>query len=235
MGARRLPGKPLADLGGRPVIEWVRAAALAAECIERVVVATEDQAVLDAVQACGGEAVLTAPCACGTDRVLDACDRLGLEGDLILNIQGDMPGINPSHIDAVVRELASGGCGFVTAASPISSDLLAESRDVVKVVLDKNGRALFFSRAPIPSRGPWLQHLGLYGFTREVLREYAGHEAGVLTRSEDLEQLRWLEIGEQIQVVLVEQVHPSIDTPAQLATMRSLLKSGKLKYPVLSE
>lgn len=235
LGARRLPGKPLLDLGGCPVIEWVRRAALAAGSIERVVVATEDQAILDVVRGYGGEAVLTARCACGTDRVLDACDRLGLQDELILNIQGDMPGISPAHIDAVVAKLATVGCGFVTAASPILVLETVESEDTVKVVVDRMGRALYFSRAPIPSRGPWLKHLGVYGFTKEVLKEYARHEAGILTKSEDLEQLRWLEIGNQIQVVLVDEVLPSIDTPAQLATMRSLLKSGKLKYPVRPE
>ena len=235
LDARRLPNKPLLDLGGQPVVEWVRKSVLRAESIRRVIVAAADQKIVDVVRANGGEAVLTPPCSCGTDRVLLACDLLGLEDELVVNVQGDMPGIQPEQVDAVVAELARGDVGFVTAATPFSESEVVESRDTVKVVTDNRGRALYFSRAPIPVGGPWFRHLGIYGFTMDVLREYAGHEAGILTRSEDLEQLRWLEIGNPIQVVVLGEAVSSIDTPEQLASLRSILKSGKLKYPVLSE
>jgi 3-deoxy-manno-octulosonate cytidylyltransferase (CMP-KDO synthetase) len=230
-----LPGKPLLDLGGQPIIEWVRGAVLRAETVSRVIVAADDQEIIDVVRAKGGEAVLTPPCSCGTERVLLACELMGIEDGLVLNVQGDMPGIKPEHINAVVEELGRGRAGFVTAAAPFTNRENVESKDTVKVVTDNRGRALYFSRAPIPVGGPWFRHLGIYGFTMDVLREYAGHEAGILARSEDLEQLRWLEIGNPIQVVILGEAFSSIDTPEQLASLRSHLKSGKLKYPVLSE
>ena len=208
MSSTRLPGKPLCDLGGLPIIEWVRRRLLMVNGLERVVIATEDEVIRDVVRGFGGEVVMTPPCPNGTVRVYEAAKLLGLDTQVILNVQGDMPAIAPLHVERMVQAMHSTGAGLMTAAVPMAGPSEAMAPENVKVVVDNHGHALYFSRAPIPHSGPWLRHLGIYGFTLEALGKYLDLEPGFLAKSEDLEQLRWIEAGGSIDVVVLEEALP---------------------------
>lgn len=214
----RLPGKPLADIAGLPMVEHVRRRVLQAQGVQRVLVATDDERVVRAVQAHGGEAVLTGPARSGTERV--ARVAASTEASLVINVQGDMPLVDPAHVEQVAQ-LLSQGAPVATLAAPLDDPA---SPHLVKVVLDARGRALYFSRQPIPHRGPWLRHLGLYGFRAEVLQEIPSLPDCALARSEDLEQLRWMHSGIEVRVAVVAGAPPSVDTPEQLARVRALAR-----------
>ena len=138
-----------------------------------------------------------------------------LDADLVLNVQCDMPQLDPGHVDQVVR-LLTDGAEVATLATHLRSNPGDPSK--VKVVLDGSGHALYFSRVAIPTGGPWLRHIGLYGFTREALLRCTSAPVSPLETSEDLEQLRWLHAGERVRVGLVPHAAPSLDTLAQLRT-----------------
>jgi 3-deoxy-manno-octulosonate cytidylyltransferase (CMP-KDO synthetase) len=218
-------------IGDLPMVEWVRRKLQESASLDRVVVAAEDKEIVDLVCAMGGEAILTPPCANGTERVFLACEALGFEDELVVNVQGDMPGIDPLHIDAVIDLLRTGDSKFATAAVHMDDESLARSAEIVKVVIDDRQRALYFSREPVPFGGPWLRHLGIYGFSMDVLRQYMATAEGELSKSEDLEQLRWLESGGTISVAVLEEALPSVDTVEQLEALRLLVRNGNLKYP----
>lgn len=209
-GSSRLPGKALADLGGSPMVVHVwRRARMA---LEHVVVATDDPRIAEAVRAAGGLAVMTGEAPNGTARVAAAA----VEADVIVNVQGDEPFVDPAHILAVGRAVDDAH-PIATAAAPLA-DPADPAR--VKVVTDARGRALYFSRAPIPHGGPWRLHVGLYAFAREVLERVVRLPPSALELSERLEQLRWLEAGYPIQVVDVDRAEGGIDTPADLEQAR---------------
>lgn len=216
-GSTRLPGKPLADIGGVPMVERVRRAVIAAD-VGRVIVATDDERIASVVADCGGEAVLTPPCATGTDRAASVAASLGWEG-LVLVVQGDVPLVEPLAVRAIVDGLRF-GASIATLATPLTGD--PHDPNVVKVVCDHRGDALYFSRAPIPWRGPWLRHLGLYGFRATTLATITQVQRGDATIevSEDLEQLRWLFLGHSIHVGFVASGPTGVDTPEQLDTVR---------------
>jgi 3-deoxy-D-manno-octulosonate cytidylyltransferase len=217
MGSERLPGKALVDLGGRPMILRVVDAVARAKRVDAVVVATDDQRILDVVVQAGAQAVRTrADHSSGTDRVAEVASTGSAA--LIINVQGDEPLVDPSSIDRLVAAFDDPSVEVATLAAPLSGDPSTPSR--VKVVLDLRGRALYFSRAPVPTGGPFLHHIGLYGFRPAALRLFAETPPGPLEQSERLEQLRFLENGIAIQVVLVEHAHPSVDTPADLLEVR---------------
>ncbi len=237
LGARRLPQKPLLDLGGRPLVVrvWERAMAAGAQ---RVVVATDHEDVVAAVTAAGGEALLTAPeHGSGSERVAEVVERLELADDaLVVNLQGDEP-FMPA---AVIRQLAEAlaarpELGMATVATPIETTDELFDPHVVKVVLDARGHALYFSRAPIPwdrdafahtpprrlPEGCW-RHIGLYAYRAGFLARYVRWPAAPMERSESLEQLRVLHHGEPILVVpACEAPGPGIDTPADLERARA--------------
>lgn len=217
IGSTRLPAKALVDIHGAPMIvrTWERTRHAD---VDRVVVATDDARIADAVRSAGGEAVLTGDCQSGTDRVAAAALALGWEGP-VLNVQGDEPMIDPDTISAVARAVRAGHA-IATPATSLQGDPASRAR--VKVVVRADGRALYFSRSAIPSGGPFLLHLGVYGFQPEVLQALAGLPPSPLERSESLEQLRWLEAGHDVFVTLVSHSAPAVDTPDDLDHMRAI-------------
>lgn len=239
LASTRLPGKPLADIAGLPMV--VRVAQRAALSGARSVVVAADHA--DIVTACaahGVRALLTrSDHATGSDRLAEACALLGLDGaDLIVNVQGDEPLIEPALIDACAHELQRNpDCVMSTAAHPIESRAELDNPNVVKVVLDARGHALYFSRAPIPwwrdGRGAGnaempspaaLRHIGLYAYRAGFLRRFSTLAQSPLERVEALEQLRVLWHGERIAVhVSADRPAGGVDTPEDLARVRALL------------
>ena len=239
LASTRLPRKPLADIGGLPMI--VRVAQRAAlSRAQRVVVAADHAEIVAACQRHGVSALQTrADHPSGSDRLAEACERLGLDGeDLVVNVQGDEPLIEPALIDACAALLAARpDCVMSTAAHPIHSIDEWHNPNVVKVVLDAQARALYFSRAAIPhprDAGPNgmavlpapvpLRHIGLYAYRAGFLRRYAALAPSPLEQIESLEQLRVLWHGERIAVHRTETAPgPGVDTPEDLARVRALM------------
>jgi 3-deoxy-manno-octulosonate cytidylyltransferase (CMP-KDO synthetase) len=227
----RFPGKSLAQLAGYPLIQHVYCAASHAETLSDVWVATDDERIRDAVTAFGGKALMTRPDhASGTDRLVEALDLLNCGPDeIIVNIQGDEPLIRPDIIDACATALEQAtGSDWATLVFPVNDD---EARDpnLVKVVLDCNGYALYFSRLPIPydrdgNTAPVRYgHAGLYAYRARTVREFASLPPGRLERAEMLEQLRALENGMRITCAVIDHVTPGVDTPADLARVEAML------------
>lgn len=228
-GSTRFPGKPLALLAGRPLISHVIDRATAAQ-VGPVLVATDDMRIAAAATAAGAQVALTRPdCASGTDRVAEAVSAIPLAelgaDDVVLNIQGDEPRIEVAAIRAVVAELTRPEVELATAATPLYP-ALAASPHVVKVAVDALGRALYFSRAPIPwsdapAAPPRLRHLGLYAYRRRTLLRLAALPPAPAEQCERLEQLRALHHGIAIAVVTVAAAWRGVDTPADLAELEN--------------
>ena len=228
----RFPGKVLARLGGRPVVEWCYGAATKAR-VGPVVVATEDRRVARVVESFGGRVVLTSPnCPSGTDRVHEAAR--GFTSRFVINLQGDLPLICPRTIRRVAELLRRGGARIATAVVPLRDRRRAADPNVVKAALcgalaRRGGcRVLYFSRSPIPysknGGSPRFEHLGIYGFERAALERFVRLAPSPLERAEGLEQLRALEAGLAIHAAVVEDLPAAIDTPADLRRARRLLK-----------
>lgn len=229
----RLPGKPLVSLAGKPMIQRVYERAKLAKRADRVVVATDDERIVRAVEGFGGEARMTrSDHRTGTERVAEVAAHE--EGDVFVNVQGDEPLLDPVAVDTAVESLLEEPAAAVgTVATPIKTPADIMDPNVVKTVLDFDGNALYFSRAPIP----WvrdtaskiqvrhLKHLGLYVFQRDALLEYPTLPQGELERIEQLEQLRWLENGWKIRVAEVEHDAISVDVPEDVARVEKLLAS----------
>jgi 3-deoxy-manno-octulosonate cytidylyltransferase (CMP-KDO synthetase) len=228
-GSTRLPGKVLREIAGRPMIEHVYERARRAEGLSGVVVLTDDERVAEAVEGFGGIVEMTpADCASGTDRI--AWAARSWRAQAVVNIQGDEPMIEPEAIARVARHLAAHPDDeMVTLAAPAATVDLANP-NVVKVVTGLDGRALYFSRAPIPfrrdgaetPRRAW-RHIGIYGYQRETLLQLAALEPTPLERAESLEQLRALENGVGIRVLEIESGWPGVDTMDDLETVEGLL------------
>lgn len=224
LGSTRFPGKVLADATGMPLIRHVHERASAARLVSRTVVATDDARIADIVRDFGGEVVLTrTDHPNGTSRIAEAAATLALHpGTIIANVQGDEPELDPAHIDACVGRLGSADVASLACAMPPGSD--PDDPNIVKVVVGLDGRALYFSRAPIPHpRDPSggarpLRHIGLYAYRRDFLDRYARWAPTPLERTESLEQLRALEHGLTIAIAIVPGAPPAgIDTPEQYA------------------
>ncbi len=226
-GSTRLPGKALLDIGGKSLVQRVYERTRKASLVERVVVATDDRRIFEAVEAFGGEALMTSTeHRSGTDRVAEAAGMTG--GEIIVNVQGDEPFILPGVIDGVVqRILEDTEIVCSTAAAPITEESVWVDPNAVKVVLDRRGRALYFSRSPLPCyrdggfEGAYL-HAGIYCFRRDFLTRYAALEQTPLERAEKLEQLRMLEHGYRIGVVVTGDCAFGVDTPADLEAARRM-------------
>jgi 3-deoxy-manno-octulosonate cytidylyltransferase (CMP-KDO synthetase) len=228
----RLPGKPLVALGGKSMIERVWERVLRAQSVSQVLVATDDERIRSAVQAFGGQAVMTrSDHRSGTERVAEVAATHG-DAAIIVNVQGDEPLIEPAAIEAAIDAIVSDDTvNIATLAVPISSPADIMDPNVVKTVLDFDGNALYFSRAPIPwvrDRGGsvharHLKHLGLYAFRRAALLEFATFPQGDLERIEQLEQLRWLENGYRIRVAETQFDSISVDMPEDVARVEELL------------
>ncbi|MBU2227676.1 MAG: 3-deoxy-manno-octulosonate cytidylyltransferase [Proteobacteria bacterium] len=231
----RFPGKPLADLCGKPMLQHVYERVLRAKAVSFAAVATDDERIFRAVEAFGGRAVMTSPRhRSGTDRIAEAVDSLNLKDDaIVVNIQGDQPLFEPAQVDEVVGPL------FEDASIPMSTLIYRIVREeeiahpnAVKVVFDAKGFALYFSRATIPfvrdpgTRADYYKHHGIYAYRRDFLRTFTALPEGVLERLEALEQLRALEHGYRIRVVVTPHDSVEVDTPAELDRVRRLI-NGK--------
>ncbi|QOR38411.1 3-deoxy-manno-octulosonate cytidylyltransferase [Billgrantia diversa] len=238
-GSSRLRGKPLLDIGGEPMVAhvWRRASESVAS---RVVVATDDARIRDAMLPLGAEVVMTrADHSSGTDRLAEVVDQLGLADDAVLvNVQGDEPLIPPRLIDQVAMRLHDDpGASIATLAEPIADVETLFNPNVVKVVRALSGRALYFSRAPIPwdresfatrpewlETDAWLRHIGIYAYRAAFLAEYRDWSPAALEQLEQLEQLRALHHGHAIQVALAAEPNPAgVDTLEDLERVRALL------------
>ena len=229
-GSTRLPGKPLIDLGGKPVIQHTYERASLAQGLGGVIVATDDLRVMDAVEAFGGQAVMTrAEHRTGSERVAEVAARL--DASIVVNVQGDEPFIDPRMVDEAIAPLvADPTLVMSTLSRRITEEHLLGEPAVVKVVTDLNGFALYFSRSVIPyGRHPefcrWQEHVGLYVYRRDFLLEFVRWPPTPLEQAESLEQLRVLEHGRRIRVIETErgQGAPCIDTPEDLQRARRYL------------
>jgi len=228
----RFPGKPLALVDGRPMIWYVWENAVKSRCASRVVVATDDERIAEAVRGFGGEVFMTSPgCASGTDRVAEAARHLF--EDILINLQGDEPLMHPSVIDAVAEPLLSDPeVRMSTAALPREDPEEFLRPSVVKVVVDDRGDALYFSRAPIPhvrDTGParYRKHLGIYGYRKEFLFRVSTLPPSSLEEAERLEQLRVLQGGFRIRVVDVAFDSVGVDTPEDLRIVEQRICARK--------
>lgn len=229
MAATRLPGKPLADIGGQPMI--VRAWRQAAESGLPVAVAAGDPEIVAAVEAAGGVAVLTDPdLPSGSDRIRAALDALDPGGahDAVINLQGDMPFADPGLAVACVALLhGEPACDIATLVAPEADASDRANPDVVKAVLalpegERHGRALYFTRSTLYGDGPVWRHVGLYGYRRAALERFCAAPPSPLERREKLEQLRALEMGLQIWAAVIDEAPLSVDSPADLEAARRM-------------
>ncbi len=223
----RFPGKPLADLWGKPLIQHVWERARCAESVGRVLIATDDERIAGAARGFGAEVVMTrADHPSGTDRIAEAA--AGLEAEIVVNLQGDEPLIEPAAIEAAVRPLQEDpALPMSTLCCPIETLEELANPNVVKVVCDRRGYALYFSRLPIPfvrDKGAGVErfrHIGLYAYRRDFLLAFAQLPPTPLEQAEKLEQLRALEHGHRIRVVPVDHLSPGVDTPEELERLRA--------------
>ncbi|MHB8111349.1 MAG: 3-deoxy-manno-octulosonate cytidylyltransferase [Syntrophorhabdaceae bacterium] len=224
----RLPGKPLQEIAGRTIIQLVYERAVESRLKDSVIIATDDDRIMDAARSFGAEAAMTSiSCKSGTDRVFDAIKDKDF--DLIINVQGDEPFIRPDMIDLLFSIMEKEDLEMATLCSPVNNDKEYSDPNTVKVVLDKNGFALYFSRAPIPylrngiTRSVLYKHVGIYGFRRDFLKKFVSMPKSRLEEAESLEQLRVLENGFKIKVLTTHYDGFGIDTPDDLQRARLAL------------
>ena len=229
----RFPGKPLAVLGGKTVIQ--RVYEQVSSLLDEVYVATDDERIFQAVESFGGRAVMTrTDHKSGTDRIEEVAEKIGSDADVIINVQGDEPFIQPSQIETLMHLFDAPETQIGTLGKRFETIEGVENPNSPKIVTDNRGFALYFSRSPIPYvRGidrnlwleayPFLKHLGIYAYRREVLREVTQLPQGRLEKAESLEQLRWLENGYRIRVGLTDVETVGIDTPEDLQRAEEFL------------
>ncbi|MBL8666424.1 MAG: 3-deoxy-manno-octulosonate cytidylyltransferase [Rhodospirillales bacterium] len=235
MASTRLPGKPLADICGVPMIVQVWRRAMEAD-VGPVVVAAAEPEIVAAVEDAGGRAVLTRPGhPSGSDRIFEALGALDPRGrhDIVVNLQGDLPTLDPALVRGALAPLGDSACDIATLVAPISEAAERDDPNVVKVALSLEegrtiGRALYFSRTPVPwgVGGHW-HHIGLYAYRRAALDRFVALPPGVLEQRERLEQLRALENGMRIDAAVVATVPLGVDTPGDLERARSLLAAAE--------
>jgi 3-deoxy-manno-octulosonate cytidylyltransferase (CMP-KDO synthetase) len=235
-GARRFPGKLLAPLGGRPVIAWVVEAARAAGTVDLVAVVTDHAEIGRAAEAAGARAVvLDRPAESGSDRIahLLEADPEAARATVVVNVQGDEPLLEPAAIDAAVRTLEAPGADVATLVRPLRPGEDPSDPDLVKVAVADDGRALWFSRAPIPHGDPRWIHVGLYAYRRAAFDAFAAAPPTRLERIERLEQLRLLELGRTLRCAEFATRSIGIDSPADLARAEAALALDARKPPEL--
>lgn len=235
MASTRLPGKPLADIGGVPMIVQVWRRAVEAD-VGPVVVAAAEPEIVAAVEQAGGRAVLTRPDhPSGSDRIFEALGALDPHGrcDTVVNLQGDLPTLDPALVRSALTPLADPACDIATLVAPIGAAGERDDPNVVKVALSLGeggtvGRALYFSRSPVPwGEGPYWHHIGLYAYRRAALERFVALPPGILEQRERLEQLRALENGMRIDAAVVATVPLGVDTQGDLERARTLLAAAQ--------
>lgn len=227
----RLPRKLLLNVTGKPLLQYVWETACECPELHDVVVATDSEEIADAVHTFGGRAELTGFHNSGTDRIAEVTRRCFPDADAVVNLQGDEPELDPAIVTALVREIKTSSCQMATVAAPITSPEVVLDPSCVKVVVDVNGRAMYFSRSPVPfSRdvpiedffrdgepSPWLLHVGLYAYRRDFLLKLTTLPPSPLEQLEKLEQLRALQSGASVAVAIVNHAAAGIDTPEDYA------------------
>ena len=232
----RFPGKPLADLCGKPMIQHVYERVLLSKRVSFAAVATDDERIARAVEDFGGKAIMTKPVhRSGTDRLAEAAERLGLaDDDIVVNIQGDQPLFDTVQIDEVIAPLI--GDPSIPMSTLIYKIVLDEEvthPNAVKTVFDHDGFALYFSRATIPyvrdkgKQADYFKHHGIYAYRKRFLDVFTRLPEGVLERLESLEQLRAIEYGYKIKVIVTELDSVEVDTPQELARVKRIIESGQ--------
>lgn len=235
LASTRLPRKLLLDETGKTLLQHTWEAARQATLLDRLVIATDDQEIESKAKSFGAEVVMTGDCSNGTERVAEAISKLDLHAEIIVNIQGDEPELDPQQIDLSVQALDEHPeCEMATLANPLRDAAHVNDPACVKVVLASSGNALYFSRAPLPhsrdrspedwltnpepySQSPWLQHIGLYAYRIDFLKAFVDMPPSPLENIEKLEQLRALQAGAQIHVSVVSHGAIGIDTPEDYA------------------
>lgn len=232
-GSTRFEGKPLAAISGKPMIQHVCESASRAQCIDQVVVATDDTRIFEEVEGFGGKAVMTSKTQrSGTDRVAEAAEKLNMAmNDIVINVQGDQPLMDPRCLDEVVAPFgADPELGMSTLAFRIADPSEYTNPKDVKVVMDHKGNALYFSRAPVPfardneEQFDSYKHLGVYAYTRRFLEIFRKLPTGLLEEIEKLEQLRALEFGHRIKVVVTPYDSPEVDLPTDIPRIERLIE-----------
>ena len=227
----RFPGKPLAPILGRPMVRWVYERARRVRGLDRVIVATDDRRIFEEVCSFGGEAVMTpAGCPSGTDRVWEA--SRDLDCDVVLNIQGDEPTLDPCEVERLVELMRDDpGLEMGTMVAPIVEPADLENPNVVKVAMGLDNRCLYFSRSPIPFQREapgadfkFLWHIGIYAFRKEFLGRFTGWPQGALEKIECLEQLRAIERGVTIRAVTVSGTGCTVDVPEDIPRAEKALR-----------
>ena len=228
INSTRLPNKPLADIGGKPMIIHVADRAREADCGD-VLIATDDEAVRQAAKDYAYQAVMTDKNhESGSDRIFEAFEKMGADHDIIINIQGDLPTLDPALVKAALAPMNDPACDIATLGTEIINDDEKSNPNVVKIVgtpLQENKlRALYFTRATAPwGDGPLYHHIGLYVYRRDSLARFVNLEMSVLEKREKLEQLRALENAMNIHVAMVDTVPLGVDTPQDLEKARAAL------------
>lgn len=229
-GSTRFPGKPLHLIAGKPLVQHVWERCQECKEIDDIIIATDDERIVEAASSFGARAVLTSPDhPSGTDRIAEAARSFPDHG-IVINVQGDEPLISPALIDELVRSLrASPGVRMITAAAPIIDVAQVTDANIVKVVFDHAGDSLYFSRSPLPfvrnadSGAGHYRHLGIYGFQREFLFQFVAWPPSMLEKAESLEQLRALENGTRIHVVITNELSPGVDTLEQAQAIERII------------
>lgn len=231
----RFPGKPLVEIAGKTMIRRVYERAQKCLSFEDLIVATDDQRIFNEVQSFGGKVLMTSENhPSGTDRCKEALDKLGIDCDFIVNIQGDEPFIDPVQLEELINILDKNTVELATMAKKINDPKRLSDPNSVKVIFDKDYKAIYFSRHPIPFNRDeadvekWLntytyyKHIGIYAYRRDVLSEITKLERSSLEISESLEQLRWLENGYKIKVAITDLESPNIDSPSDIDKLKTL-------------
>lgn len=233
LASQRIPRKPLQIIAGRPLVEWSWRAACAVPGVDRVVIAADSEEIVEAARGFGATALLTSPAhPSGTDRVAEVAEADG--ADVIVNFQADEPFLSPESVATAVEAVTTGRRDIATLATPVSGEEEWRASSVVKVVRASDGRALYFSRAPVPyprdgaspdTGGERLRHVGLYVYTADALRRWVALPPSPLEEIERLEQLRALEAGMEIGVCVVPADPHGVDTPDDIARADRLLRA----------
>lgn len=230
----RFPGKPLVPIAGVSLIERVYRRVCQAKRVHHVLVATDDQQILDHVHAFGGNGVMTSPHhPSGSDRIAEAAERYGV-ADVVVNVQGDEPLVEPALIDMMIAAITPGEFGCVTPVASITNTHDLFNPNVVKVVMRDDGVPLYFSRSPIPycrgkqpeewlAEGTWFRHIGLYAYRAEALRQFVSAPPAVIEQLEQLEQLRMMALGIPMACVKTEYASIGVDVPEDVATVEQAL------------
>jgi 3-deoxy-manno-octulosonate cytidylyltransferase (CMP-KDO synthetase) len=224
-GSVRFPGKPLALILGRPMVRWVYEGAREARLLDRILIATDDERIVEAARGFGAEAVMTSPeCRSGTDRAAEAAARG--DSEFVINIQGDEPLVRGAMLDSLVRALQESGAPMASLMARVHDPALIGDPHIVKVVVRADGDALYFSRSPLPHGHSdyFYQHIGIYGYRRDFLLGYRVLPRSRLEAAEKLEQLRALEGGHRIRMIEIASPTLSVDTPDDIIKVERFLE-----------